>query len=373
MITALSLEETRKLRHIQRQGRYHYFRHPLLKLARGKGRLPGEPSSPEYLAEYERLLAIAERRAALPTRADGRPVRLPFGVGTVGWTAKRFMAHDDFRKRRKPGTQVAYRAMIDTLIDSDIARIPLAGLNRQHVRHHCNEVEKTHGASRGDHQAMIISILWDFADNRFPKECKIGEKVNPARSRERTYEAMPRLAWPVSVQRRFCSGAPRHLQLAFALLLFTGQRRGDVCNMRWTDIERDAEGHQWLMVHAQEKTGESVPIPMHRDLRIALAKNGAGHKSEYILVTATRRRYDKTALTKAIQKRLIEIGEKPSKYTLHGLRKAAAVRMAEAGATVQQLMSVFGWKTPTMALYYCREANKRKLNREAWSLWERAA
>jgi hypothetical protein len=47
--------------------------------------------------------------------------------------------------------------------------------------------------------------------------------------------------------------------------------------------------------------------------------------------------------------------------------------MAEAGATVQQLMSVFGWKTPTMALYYCREASKRKLNREAWRLWERAA
>jgi integrase len=143
--------------------------------------------------------------------------------------------------------------------------------------------------------------------------------------------------------------------------------------MRWTDIERDAEGHQWLIVHAQEKTGESVPIPMHRDLRIALAKHGAGRKSEYILTTVTGRRYDKTALTKAIQKRLIEIGEKPSRYTLHGLRKAAAVRMAEAGAGVPQLMSVFGWKTPAMALFYCREANKRKLNREAWSLWERAA
>jgi integrase len=369
----MALTETRKLRYIQRQGDYHYFRHRLLKLPRGEGRLPGEPSSPEYLAEYERLLAIAERRAPLPVRSNGRPVRVPFAIGTLGWVATQFMAHDDFRKRRKPSTQVAYRAMIDTLIDSDIARIPLAGLNRQHVRHHCNEVEKKLGRSRGDHQAMIISTLWKFADNRFPKECKIGEKVNPTRSRERTYEAMPRLAWPLSVQRRFCGGASRHLQLAFALLLYSGQRRGDVCAMRWADLESDAEGHQWLMVHAQEKTGESVPIPMHRDLRIALAKHGAGPKSEYILTTVTGRRYDKTALTKAVQKRLIEIGEEPSKYTLHGLRKAAAVRMAEAGATVQQLMSVFGWKTPTMALYYCREANKRKLNREAWSLWERAA
>jgi hypothetical protein len=59
--------------------------------------------------------------------------------------------------------------------------------------------------------------------------------------------------------------------------------------------------------------------------------------------------------------------------TLHGLRKAAAVRLAEVGATVEQLMSVFGWRTPTMALYYCREAKKRKLNSEAFSLLESAA
>jgi hypothetical protein len=185
MITALALEETRKLPHIQRlKTGYHYFRHR----SGVSGRLPGREGSAEYIAQYEKLVAAAERRAPLPPRADGRPVRLPFPVATLGWVARQFMAHDDFRKRRKPGTQVAYRAMIDNLIASDIARIPLAGLNRQHVRQHCNKIEEKRGRSRGDHQAMIISILWNFADNRFPKECKIGEKVNPARSRERTYD-----------------------------------------------------------------------------------------------------------------------------------------------------------------------------------------
>jgi integrase len=371
----MSTAPASKLAYVQRirlkngGGTYHYFRHR----SGVSGRLPGREGSAEYIAQYEKLIAAAERRAPLPARADGRPIRLPFPVGSLGWTAARFMSHDDFKKRRKPGTQVAYRAMIDTLIDSDIARIPLAGLNRQHVRNYCNQVEEKRGRSRGDHAALIVSVLWRFADQRLSKECKIGDRTNPTRNRERTYKAEPRRAWPVSLQKQFYHGAPPHLQLAFSLLLYTGQRRGDVVKMQWRDIERDDDGHQWLMVHAQEKTGESVPIPMHRDLRIALAKNGAGPKSDYILVTAARRRYDKTALTKAVQKRLIEIGEKPSKYTLHGLRKAAAVRMAEAGATVQQLMSVFGWKTPIMALYYCREANKRKLNREAWSLWERAA
>ena len=78
-------------------------------------------------------------------------------------------------------------------------------------------------------------------------------------------------------------------------------------------------------------------------------------------------------LTKAIQKRLIEIGEPKSKYTLHGLRKAAGVRLAERGATVEQLMTFFGWRSPRMALYYVREANKKKLNADAAKLLERVA
>ena len=78
-------------------------------------------------------------------------------------------------------------------------------------------------------------------------------------------------------------------------------------------------------------------------------------------------------MSKDIRARLIEIVEQPVKYVLHGLRKSAGVAMAEAGATVEQIMAVFGHKTPKMALYYCREANKRKLTNGAMSLWEKAA
>ena len=92
--------------------------------------------------------------------------------------------------------------MIQHLLDSDIARAPLAGLNRQHVQHLCNEVEKKHGRSRGDFAAMIISILWTFADERLSKQCKIDGRTNPVHRRGRTYRAAPRLAWPVAVQRQ---------------------------------------------------------------------------------------------------------------------------------------------------------------------------
>ena len=65
------------------------------------------------------------------------------------------------------------------------------------------------------------------------------------------------------------------------------------------------------------------------------------------------------------------IGE--PELVLHGLRKAAGVKLAESGASVQMIMSVLGHRSPRMALYYCEQANKRELSDEAMRLWERAA
>ena len=54
------------------------------------------------------------------------------------------------------------------------------------------------------------------------------------------------------------------MRLALYLLLFTGQREGDVIRMRWDDIRNDE-----IMV-VQEKTGTKVWIPLHRDLKALL-------------------------------------------------------------------------------------------------------
>jgi integrase len=45
----------------------------------------------------------------------------------------------------------------------------------------------------------------------------------------------------------------------------------------------------------------------------------------------------------------------------HGLRKAAATRLAERGATAHELMAVFGWSTLREAERYTRAANRKAL------------
>jgi integrase len=54
----------------------------------------------------------------------------------------------------------------------------------------------------------------------------------------------------------------------------------------------------------------------------------------------------------------------------HGVRKIAATRAANAGATVAQLEAIFGWQGGTMASLYTREADRRRLALEAMRMLE---
>jgi integrase len=49
----------------------------------------------------------------------------------------------------------------------------------------------------------------------------------------------------------------------------------------------------------------------------------------------------------------------------HGIRKIAATRAANAGATEAELMAIFGWTDPKMASHYTKTANRRRLAAQA--------
>jgi len=54
--------------------------------------------------------------------------------------------------------------------------------------------------------------------------------------------------------------------------------------------------------------------------------------------------------------------------TSHGVRKIAATKGAEGGATVHRLMSIFDWVTLQQAEAYTREANRRRLAQSSMHL-----
>ena len=246
----------------------------------------------------------------------------------------------------------------------------MVDINRHHIAHHCHEVAESIGGdgrrrrSRGDHQAMIFSILWKFAHGL--REIKFGDKMNPARDRPRTYKSKPRLAWPIEVQRRFIEGASPRMQLAFALAFYTAQRRGDVCRMKWSDYDGKR------LIVTQEKTGKRIPVRVHRELLLIL--NNMPRVSDHILTTVTGKPIrDKSALSKAVQARLQEIGEPKGKYVLHGIRHTAGVRLATIGMGTKQIMAMLGHASAGMSLHYQKQADELKLIDDVVEAWERAA
>jgi integrase len=139
------------------------------------------------------------------------------------------------------------------------------------------------------------------------------------------------------------------------LLLYTGQRAGDVAAMKWERY--DGKGIEVR----QEKTDALLWIPCHFRLKDALDR--AERKSEYILTTQRGSGYSTNSFCEMVPNATAQIGAK--EYTAHGLRKNGAIALAEADCTVQQIMAITGHKTWKEAMRYTQRRDQRKLAQQA--------
>jgi integrase len=145
-------------------------------------------------------------------------------------------------------------------------------------------------------------------------------------------------------------------RLTFALLLYTGQRGSDVYRMTWADIVGDA-----IRV-AQQKTAAKLTIPIHEALDRVLSTANRSHAT--ILVTAYGEQFSVKGFGQMISAAIREAGL-PERCKAHGLRKAAARRLAEAGCSVSEIAAITGHKTLAEVERYTRAADQERLARQA--------
>jgi integrase len=143
-------------------------------------------------------------------------------------------------------------------------------------------------------------------------------------------------------------------RVAYALLLYTGLRRGDAVRVGRQHV-RDG-----ILRLRTEKTGIEVAIPILPDLSIALEKGPTGDLA--YIVGEKGAPMTKEAFGNWFSEACRAGGVRKS---AHGLRKAGATRAANNGATVAQLEAIFGWSGGGMASLYTRSANREKLARDA--------
>jgi integrase len=145
-------------------------------------------------------------------------------------------------------------------------------------------------------------------------------------------------------------------RLALALLLYTGQRRSDVVKMGRQHIRDGA-----IMVK-QQKTGTPLAIPVHVHLQAVLDATPSEHLT--FLVTATGKPYGGNAFSEQFRSWCNAAGL-PKRCKPHGLRKAACRRLAEAGCSANQIMSISGHATMKELVRYTKAADQARLARDA--------
>jgi integrase len=122
-------------------------------------------------------------------------------------------------------------------------------------------------------------------------------------------------------------------RLALALLLYTGQRRGDVIRLGYQHVRGG------VLSVRQEKTGTELSIPLHPRLAEIIA--GTQRENLTFLVTKRGGPFGAVPFSTWFRKACNAAGL-PSRCCAHGLRKAAARRLAEAGCSTFEVAAITG-------------------------------
>ena len=316
---------------VDRHGRErHYFRRAGKRIA-----LP----APEGSAPFERAYAAALSGSVPKPRNDKTIAHL---VGLYKETP-RFIG-------MKESTQSAYCQQLNE-IEDQWGAFPADGLTRLKV----NELmaNRAHDKKRANRIHKRLRALMEYA-------VEIGWiDTNPVgRTRPYRVEVKGHRTWPESQIAKFHEhwkrGTPE--RLAFDLLLYLGQRAGDTANMSRLNIK---SGRVRIK---QEKTSTTLWISIHGDLQKTLNEGPVG--SHHFIETAYGRCRSVKGLYNFIKKALRAAGCDDD-LSPHGLRKAAATRLADTGCSSAQICAVTGHKSIQEMEKYIRERNQIKLADEA--------
>jgi integrase len=141
-------------------------------------------------------------------------------------------------------------------------------------------------------------------------------------------------------------------RLAMALLLFTSQRRSDVVLFGPKHVHAG-----WLHFTIY------LEIPIQSELQDILDATPLG--ADTFLINAFGRPFSVAGFGNWFRERCDEAGLKHC--SAHGLRKAAARRLAENDRSSHQIMAITGHTTLKEVDRYTRAANQRKLAVQAFS------
>jgi integrase len=297
--------------------------------------LPGIPGSPEFMQTYSDAMS----GATVSVRARRHK------AGTLGAVAADFLQSAEFANL-KPSSQASYRKALNPILERDGHRLA-RDLPRDKARKIIQEI--------GERRPGMANLTRAVLRRLFAYAIDVGLRRDNPFERSPAYKLGTHHSWTdaelAAFEKRWPLGTRE--RLAYALLLFTGQRGGDVVKMRRSDIRNGT-------IHVvQSKTGAELYVKLHPALVRAIK---AGPAKGLYLIGEERsgRPVNRAALTH-LMKRAARLAGLPARCLPHGLRKAALRRLAEHGSTSKQIQAVSGHRSLREIERYTRQADQQRL------------
>lgn len=287
--------------------------------------LPGEPGSPEFLSAY----AAALKTSGHSTRA-ARPARF-----TMSALIESYQTSLEFRQLR-PSTQATYQGILRRLADAHGTKSALR-LSRTDVIKLLNEL--TPGAAMQRHKLLrllcrhMLDLDWREDDPT------IGVRKPKAGSGFAEWSDDDLAKFEAA----YASGTME--RLAYALLLYLGQRRGDTWDLGRQHIRR---GKFHI---TQSKGRKRVVLPIIDELSTELAYLPAD-QLQFLPFRS------KESFGNWFNGRCKAAG---IDKTAHGLRRSCLRRLAEVEATDRELMAASGHSTASEITRYTRDAEQERM------------
>jgi integrase len=249
----------------------------------------------------------------------------------------------------KPASQRLYKLVLDRMAERHGHRL-VRDARRNDARKIIEEIGAAKPAMANITRA-VLRLLMQFA-----VETELRHD-NPVIGLK-TYRTGTRHTWTedelAKFERRWPVGSRE--RLAYALLVFTGQRGGDIVKMRRSDLS----GGSIRVV--QEKTGAELSLPVHPALLAAIKAVPARGVT---LIGDTNGRPIKRATLTFIMRRAVASAGLPPHCVPHGLRKAIMRRLAESGSSAKEIAAISGHRTLKEIERYTAAADQATLSKAA--------
>lgn len=304
-----------------------------------KIRIKGTPWTPDFMEQYE-----AAKRNAAPIQ----PKQEAAQPGTLKWLLEAYYQSAEF-KGLEARTQRVRRGILDKVAEK-AGHLPFARLEAKNIRKWRDARAETPEAANGLVKALRQVFGWaveaEEADRNPAKDVaylKTGSQGHHSWSLEdvEQYEA----THPIGTSAR----------LALALLLYTGQRRSDIVLFGKEHLKNG-----WLKFTQQKNRNRkpiTLEIPLLPELRRIIDASPCGETT--FLVTEFGKPFTANGFGNRMRKWCDDAGL--LHCSAHGLRKAAAARLAEQGRSTREIMAVTGHTTSKEVDRYTRAAEQKRL------------